>query len=509
MKFGRSQSSALNFISSFGLTFVTFSTAMVSSRLVLSKIGDERFGAFRSLFELFGYLNLFDAGLSASLRPMLAQAISQNQPKRLQRILFLARKSYLIGMLLAILIGLVFTGFITHFIPVSHQSRLDLKIGSLIFSIGLINIWFGPTRTICESLQRSFLLNLLLIVQSLCITFTTMFFCIQFPLWGISAQALSVIFWVSFFNVVLKFVVARLHPDISNSTTQDSEIAQPNDSQNKLFRNSRDSFILMLAGRASLQSNSIVLGLFAGQSDVTKLYATQRLFDVVQSQLFAVGSASWAALAEIYHQNQLDLFRTRVTQLVRLILVMAFATVIPVVCFNENFIALWVGSERYGGQQLSILLAGNTFALAFTVFSTWCLTGTGHLNSIVRMTICTTILDVLSTLGFTWAFGLIGPVLGSFFAFYFCAIPWHVRLLRSQFQITSPDLLKAVSAPFLLAIPYTLLILVLKKQVPIDGWIYLAIAMVGPVTSYLITASLFVLNREDRQVLLKRFGIVR
>ena len=245
MKFGRSQSSALNFISSFGLTFVTFSTAMVSSRLVLSKIGDERFGAFRSLFELFGYLNLFDAGLSASLRPMLAQAISQNQPQRLQRILFLARKSYLIGMLLAILIGLVFTGFITHFIPVSHQSRLDLKIGSLIFSIGLINIWFGPTRTICESLQRSFLLNLLLIVQSLCITFTTMFFCIQFPLWGISAQALSVIFWVSFFNVVLKFVVARLHPDISNSTTQDSEIAQPNDSQNKLFRNSRDSFILM------------------------------------------------------------------------------------------------------------------------------------------------------------------------------------------------------------------------------------------------------------------------
>ena len=84
-----------------------------------------------------------------------------------------------------------------------------------------------------------------------------------------------------------------------------------------------------------------------------------------------------------------------------------------------------------------------------------------------------------------------------------------MRLLRSQFQITSPDLLKAVSAPFLLAIPYTLLILVLKKQVPIDGWIYLAIAMVGPVTSYLITASLFVLNREDRQVLLKRFGIVR
>ena len=166
MKSGRTQRSTLNFISSFGLTAVTFATAMISSRLVLSKIGDERFGAFRSLFELFGYLNLFDAGLSASLRPLLAQSISQNQPQRLHRILRLARYSYRAGMSIAILIGLIFTGCIVFVIPVSDQNQLDLKIASLIFTVGLINIWFGPIRTICESLQQSFLLNLSLIVQS-------------------------------------------------------------------------------------------------------------------------------------------------------------------------------------------------------------------------------------------------------------------------------------------------------------------------------------------------------
>ena len=142
-------------------------------------------------------------------------------------------------------------------------------------------------------------------------------------------------------------VVSRLDHEILRPSI--SELLDQDESRHDLFRNSRDSFILMLAGRASLQSNSLILGLFAGQTDVTKLYATQRLFDVIQSQLFAVGNASWAALAEIFHQNRLDLFRTRVTQLVRLILVMAVSTVVPVVCFNEIFVALWVGPDRYGG----------------------------------------------------------------------------------------------------------------------------------------------------------------
>ncbi|MFM6399308.1 MAG: hypothetical protein ACKPFF_21740, partial [Planktothrix sp.] len=57
------------------MTAITFFTAMISSRLVLKYIGDERFGAFRSLIELFGFLNLVDVGLSSSLRPLLAKAM--------------------------------------------------------------------------------------------------------------------------------------------------------------------------------------------------------------------------------------------------------------------------------------------------------------------------------------------------------------------------------------------------------------------------------------------------
>jgi O-antigen/teichoic acid export membrane protein len=177
-----------------------------------------------------------------------------------------------------------------------------------------------------------------------------------------------------------------------------------------------------------------------------------------------------------------------------------------VVCFNEIFVALWVGADRYGGLLLSVVMAANTFALAFTVFSTWCLTGTGHLNAILRMTIVTTIFDLSATLIFTQSFGLIGPVLGSCSTFYFCTLPWHARLLSSQFQISRMDLIKSVAAPLLMAPPYAVLILSLKQVFHVDQWYSLALVMVGPILIYLMAAILFVLDKQDRQIILKRFG---
>ena len=46
--------------------------------------------------------------------------------------------------------------------------------------------------------------------------------------------------------------------------------------------------------------------------------------------------------------------------------------------------------------------------LGITVFSTWCLMGTGQLKSILRLTFATSVLDVVATIIFTKKFGLIG-----------------------------------------------------------------------------------------------------
>jgi len=506
MESGRIRRAFLNFVSSFGLTIVTFLTAFFSSRLVIRYIGDERFGAFRSLFELFGYLSLLEGGLALAIRPLFAQSLAKDRGDEVSELMQASLISFRLGMLIAMAVGAMLSLVIRRLVPVSPELASDLRIASLVLAFGLVNICFGPHRTLCEAMQRSFLTNLLLIGQTVCVTITSTLLCFQFPQWGITIQALSITVWVTTFNLILRKIAIGLRNSISSSEVRSPKLKV---SIRELARNSRDSFVFMLAGRASIQSNSLILGLFVGQVDVTKLYATQRLFDVIQSQLFGVGNASWAAMAEIYHQGRIDLFVKRVKQLIQLILVMGIATVVPVCLFNQNFVTLWVGSDRYGGDSLSIVMAINAIALSFTVFSTWCLTGTGMLKSVIRLTIVTSTLDVACTLAFTALLGRIGPVLGSCIVLCLISIPWHFRLLSEHFGLPFRQVIDSNARLAIFACFYTAILAWMSSVLSIDTWLKLALVLGLPTIFFLASSMLFILDEDQKSILKRKLGINR
>lgn len=506
MDSGRIRRAFLNFLSAFGLTFVTFGTALISSRLVIRYIGDERFGAFRSLFELFGYLSLLEGGLALTLRPLFAQSLAKNQNEEVADLMHASFVTFRAGMFAMLAAGLSITVIIHRIVPVSPDSVMDLRIASFVMACGLGNICFGPLRTLCEAMQRSFLTNLLLIFQTVCITITTTLMCYRYPEWGISIQASSVIFWVTFFNWVMRSVVLRLRRSMAVPESSGNRNAI---SIRELFRNSRNSFVFMLTGRVSIQSNSLILGLFVGQSDVTKLYATQRLFDVIQSQLFGVGNASWAAMAEIYHQGKIELFRKRIGQLIQLLLVMGISTVIPVYFFNRGFVTICYGSERYGGDLLTLIMAINAIALSFTVFSTWCLTGTGMLKSVLRMTIVTSSLDVTCTLLFTWIWGRVGPVLGSCVVLCLISIPWHFHFLSIHFGLSVRDVIRTNLRLAAFACIYFAFVGWLHAAVVVDSWLRLALVMGLPSLGFLAGSLIFILDADQKSILKQKFGIRR
>lgn len=509
MDSGRIRRAFLNFLSSFGLTIVTFATAFFSSRLVIGYIGDERFGAFRSLFELFGYLSLLEGGLALTIRPLFAQSLAKDRNDEVSELMHTAGVTFRLGMLVAMAVGLIASLLIHRLVPVSSAVHDDLRVAAFVMAFGLVNICFGPHRTLCEAMQRSFLTNMLLIGQTVCITITTTLMCRSYPQWGITIQALSLTLWVTSFNLIMKSIVARLRRSISAVPTTGAISTRPKWTIRELARNSRDSFVFTLAGRASIQSNSLILGLFVGQADVTKLYATQRLFDVIQSQLFGVGNASWAAMAEIYHQGKFDVFLKRVKQLIQLLLVMGIATIVPVLMFNRDFVTLWVGADRYGGDGLTLVMAINAIALSFTVFSTWCLTGTGMLKSVIRLTIVTTTLDVACTLLFTALWGRIGPVLGSCVVLCLVSIPWHFHLLKVHFGLPFGQVLASNARLAGFACIYAGVLAWVAQSSNIDSWLKLALHLGVPSLAFLISSAVFILDDDQKAILKRKFGFKR
>ena len=71
----RTRRSILTFLAGELFAGVTIIAGLLATPPLLRWLGDERFGAFRVTSDWYGYLSLFELGLSGALLPLLARAI--------------------------------------------------------------------------------------------------------------------------------------------------------------------------------------------------------------------------------------------------------------------------------------------------------------------------------------------------------------------------------------------------------------------------------------------------
>ena len=141
----RSSKALLNFATSLAFTVVTLIGAMVSSRLIVRWIGDDRFGEYRALTEWFGYLALLELGLGGAIGPLLSRGLSAGDRPALRSILSAGMRAYLCVMVLAIAIGLGLVVSLPWLIPAPESSRPALWLARLVS-----RLLFGPISALLD-----------------------------------------------------------------------------------------------------------------------------------------------------------------------------------------------------------------------------------------------------------------------------------------------------------------------------------------------------------------------
>ena len=95
-------------------------------------------------------------------------------------------------------------------------------------------------------------------------------------------------------------------------------------------------------------------------------FLTQRLAQLAQAQLQALGSATWAGMAQLHAQGEHALFRARLVELTRLTVVLGASVLVPIVVYNPRFVAMWVGPVQFAGMTLTSISALNALLLSVT-----------------------------------------------------------------------------------------------------------------------------------------------
>jgi O-antigen/teichoic acid export membrane protein len=491
----RVRRSLLNFATSVLFMAASMAFALKATPWLVFWLGETRYGGSRVLGDGFGYLNLLELGLGGAIAPMLARAVGERDESALRRTVAAGVRAYLKVALATITLGLLLTPFIPRLADtLTTGEAADLQTAWVVGLASFPTLVVLPLRTVVEARQLGYVVNLVLTAQSLAITAGSLL--LARAGWGITGVALAQASGVWAFSTLLALGVLHAHPGLLRAVLVTPTSAE---TRRTLRGLSGPTLLINISGRVSLLADNLIVGKLLGFARVTSLSNSQRLIQMGQSLLQAVGSATWAALAELHAQGARELFNRRVLEITRTVAVLGVVGLAPLVAYNRAFVRIWLGPTfPYAGDAVTILAALNALLLAEQSFWAWCLTATGKVRQLVVPSTAAAALNLAASLALTYKIGLPGPLLGTLIAFAavgFWALP---LLLRSAFGTPVVPLVLAVLKPMVLGALAASALRWLAWRFPPVGWLGLSTSLALSALGTLALSVALLLTRDDR-----------
>ncbi len=494
----RTQRSAWNYLSGLLLAATNMLVGLYATPKLIHWLGQERFGAYRAMSDLSGYLTLVELGTGGAMLAVLARYLGQRDSAGVRRTLFAGVRAYFrIAAVMAICgAGLAFA--ITRLVSVSDPVRPDLQRAFLLGLISIALVPLNPFRWLAEAGQCGYVITGWLMVQSLLITGISLG--LARAGWGITGQAIAAVMGIVVFQAALTADGWRRHPELHHRDPTDEHQTV----RLELSRLGRPIFILHICVMVGLLSDNLIIGKMLGAAMVTPFFVTQRLITIAVSQVRGLSNATWASLTELHATGQTEIFAARVIEITSLIAVLGLATLVPIAAFNHAFIGLWVGEQTYAGQTVTILAVINGLLASVLSVWIWLFDGTGQAARLVPMAVIGAVLNVAASILCTKLFQLPGPLIGTTLAYagvQFICLP---VLVRRTFGIPIARLIGALAAPVAIAIPLAAMCGWVSVRFPPQTWLMLAIAMSLAAGLYLIIAWLTLLTQNQKALWIKR-----
>jgi len=488
----RATRSILNVAASLVQTVMVSAVGFLATPRLLAWLGHEKYGAFNAVNQWYAYVLLLEFGLGGALSPLLAHALAQTDPDAVRRTLAAGIRAY--GRILFLMLagGAILAWLIPYLILVSPAARTDLRMGCLLAVVGVLLVPLAPFRALVEAEQRTYVVSLLLVGQSLLITGLALWWAYRGL--GITGQFLAVLLGSFFFHAALAA------PYLDRRLLQALRLTPERALNQRLWKLSGLTFVFNIAGRLSILSDNIVVAALLGPAQVVPFFLTQRLPLFAQTQLQSLGGGTWAAMAELHFTGQLTLFRQRLLEITRLVAVLATAVLVPIVLFNRVFVTLWVGRTQFGGGELSLLAVLDAFFLALTTWWGWIFTGTGRVGRLLPQQVTGAVVNLAASIILTYTYGLIGPLLGTLIMYVAVSVPFLLWLLWRDFGLAPVSLLAASALPVIFAVFFLTVFVWATGGWQPTGWssLVLRFTLVGAV---FLSAAWFVLfSRSERNL---------
>jgi hypothetical protein len=491
--------SLLNYVFTLGFIGISAVVGFLTTPWLIRLMGGEQLGAWRALAEWLSTIGLLELGLTTALQGELAQELGKSDDEGLYAVIWAGFRGFGAVGLLMLGCCLAFAGGVHYLIRTAPELRTDLFGAVILSSAGFLLYPTFTLRALAEARGRMYILQAVLIFQSLILAVSSLVFA-AFCL-GIMGQALAMLAA----NGAVAVVLAVLHwPDVAGSRRAPAQATR--EAGRRLWRLNRTAALWGLCGRFQLAGALLLVAAVFDSQRGLDVSVTQRLLYAVGTAVLAVGGATWAAVREAHHRQA----GGAVGPLLRvsgLTSTLAAGVLVPLVAINRSFVVAWVGPDRYLGELFSILTAAGLFLYA--LFNLWAmpLIGVGGLSRLAPTLAAATLTGLAIGVPVTWWLGPLGAVAvvaGVMVVMLAAPVP---ILLREVLGIPLRPLLARVAAPWVAAAaPTVALFTATHWHIP-QTLVEAAAWCAAYVTVFAALVWCYVLTREERTYLLGRLGL--
>jgi O-antigen/teichoic acid export membrane protein len=375
---------------------------------LVRNLGDGPYGVWAFVESILAYFTLFDLGIAACVVRFVARFHATRDRHDLNRLVSTCLALFL-G--LAMLVFAIGAGMLPFLVKPLQQAGVPAEevLGFALLMLGnlAVTLPLSVFPSILDGLERFALKSLIRIVVLAVRTVGVIVVMEHEPsLWN-----LGVLFTVCNLveHIAFAILACRMLPDLRFSWR-----LVDRETMKRVKGYSLNAFLAMVAGRASVQSGAIIVGIFLGAAPITYFALASRLVEFAKALLRSATNTLTPAVSSLDATGEIEAIRRMFLRGTRWVLYLILPVHLGLIFFGRPFLTVWLGDSSYAENcypTLVILSSTLTLVLAQSIASR-VLYGTGRLKWFARMALVEAITNIVLSLVLGYHFGLIGVAIG-------------------------------------------------------------------------------------------------
>jgi O-antigen/teichoic acid export membrane protein len=404
----RKKRSVYGFIASLGGNTTLQLVTLLVTPLYLDLTSQELFGLWLTLGSVLGWIKLGDMGIGMALTRSSVEALEKNNYDLLRRLIYGAILSFLVLGVIFSGIGYLLTDTLVEMFEISGAIESDFrKTFYVLLSVALIGPCFGVFGSVIEAKQHMAFQQINhTVITLLSIGVNVLLLFLGF---GIIAFAFGLLFSALIIPFIEVIYLRRIDKRIDFfpiKTTKKDIIS--------LLKFGGLFQILKIANLVSTSTDSIIIASILGTSFVSIYIFTGKLAFLFSIVLISIiPSVLFPGITQLFELGDKEKIARIYIKLsnISIRLGLFIGVFYPVV--NESFVNLWVGSENYGGLELTVIFVVWIVLESFLRGITAIIYSSGELHGLAVVSFIEAGLNILLTLYFINSLGLFGVALAT------------------------------------------------------------------------------------------------